>query len=75
MDYKPNASDGWHWLSNPNDIPPVGEWLCKLRWPSGKVIHQVLDRVDADDHSWELDKSELSYSLDVIAYRPIPDTI
>jgi len=68
----PELMNGWYWMKHPDDLPPVGEWLCKIRWDSGKEIHQVLDRVNGGDHDWRFDSAELSHHLNVVAYMAAP---
>lgn len=49
--------------------------LCRLVWPSEKVVYAVLKRVEEDDVSWRTvdDDSELDYSVNVTHWQPIAE--
>lgn len=60
------------WI-NSKDRMPVSEqtMLCRLKhFFTGKILEERLVKVDEDDCSWRTadDRSEISYSWDVVAW-------
>ena len=63
----------WISVDSGENIPTGTELLCKIKWHSGKIMRAVLVKVEADDHDWLSDGYELSHSINVTDWMPLPE--